>query len=243
MRFRYHQPIPDFYEFENPIHPSNSISNNLLKELNELVLNQNFIGLSYSKLSGDFREEWGIEWDNIIILKYLMSEDILNMESSKEKTRLEDEEFQKYAFKSFIIADFLRKNNFKADLIHPLDDAVSLRAIALQSNDCVITRSNMCLFKEALNLGLIMIKTSIENLPFKKENDMLWVEEFCSTCGLCIDRCPENAFDESENIKRKVCTAHKEGCSVCMMICPFYKRGYDKVKNRFDKKQKRLWNE
>lgn len=239
MRFRYHQPIPNFYKTENPINPLTSISDNLFEELNELVLNQNFIGMSYSKLSDDFKKEWGIDWDNIIILKYMMSDDILKMEDSKEKTHLEDKEFQEYAFKSFIIADFLRKNNFKADLIHPLDDSVSLRAIALQSNDCVITRNNMCMFKEALNSGLMMIKTSIDNLPFKKENDMLWVEEFCSTCGICIDRCPENAFDESEKVKRKVCTAHKEGCSVCVMICPFYKRGYDKVKKRFDNKQKR----
>ena len=140
------------------------------------------------------------------------------------------------------VADFLRKNNFQADLIHPLDDTVSLRAVAMQSNDCIITRNNMCMFKEASNLGLFMIKTSIENLPFKKENDMLWVNEFCSTCGICIDRCPENAFDYEEKVKRKVCTAHKEGCSKCMTICPFYKQGYEKVKRRFDKKQKRLLN-
>ena len=86
-----------------------------------------------------------------------------------------------------------------------------------------------------INLGLFMIKTSIKNLPYKKENDMLWVEDFCSTCGVCIDRCPENAFDEDGKVKRKVCTAHKEGCSKCVLLCPFFKRGYDKVKKRYDR--------
>ena len=84
-----------------------------------------------------------------------------------------------------------------------------------------------------------MIKTSIKNLPYKKENDMLWVEDFCSTCGVCIDRCPENAFDDDEKVKRKVCTAHKEGCSNCVLLCPFFKRGYDKVKKRYDRKNVR----
>lgn len=42
---------------------------------------------------------------------------------------------------------FLRENGFQADLIHPLHDNLSLRAIALQSNECVITGSNMCLLK------------------------------------------------------------------------------------------------
>jgi epoxyqueuosine reductase QueG len=89
------------------------------------------------------------------------------------------------------------------------------------------------MFKEGLNLGFFMIKTSIENLPFKSENDMLWVEDYCSTCGVCIDRCPENAFDDDGKFLRKLCTAHREGCSRCIDLCPFYKRGYEKVKKRY----------
>lgn len=236
MRIRYHQPIPNFYNVENPTIPLNSISDDFLIDLNQFILDEGFIGVSYSELSNDFKKEWDIDWDNILILKYLMSEDILKMEPSKEKTKLEDEEFQKFARKTFEVADFLRKNNFKADLIHPLDDRVSLRSIAMQSNDCVITRNNMCMFKEGLNIGFFMIESSIDNLPVKGENDMLWVEEFCSTCGVCIDRCPENAFDDDGRVKRKVCTAHKEGCSKCVLLCPFFKRGYDKVKKRYDRK-------
>lgn len=236
MRIRYHQPIPNFYNVENPTNPLNSISDDFLIDLNQFILDEGFIGVSYSELSNDFKKEWDIDWDNILILKYLMSEDILKMEPSKEKAKLEDEEFQIFARKTFEVADFLRKNNFKADLIHPLDDRVSLRSIAMQSNDCIITRSNMCMFKEGLNIGFFMIESSIDNLPVKGENDMLWVEEFCSTCGVCIDRCPENAFDDEGKIKRKVCTAHKEGCSKCVLLCPFFKRGYDKVKKRYDRK-------
>ena len=237
MRIRYHQPIPNFYKTENPINPLNSISDDFLNELKQFILDNDFIGVSYSKLSDDFKRQWEIDWDNILILKYLMSEEILKMDPSKEKTKLEDEEFQEFGRRTFEIADFLRQNNFNAELIHPLDDTVSLRAIAMQSNDCIITRSNMCMFKEGLNLGFFMIKTSIGNLPFKKENDMGWVEDFCSTCGVCIERCPENAFDENGKIKRKVCTAHKKGCSKCVLLCPFFKRGYDKVKKRYDRKQ------
>ncbi|WP_407378892.1 DUF362 domain-containing protein [Methanobrevibacter sp.] len=239
MRIRYHHPIPNFYEFENPVSPINSISENILNELNEIVLEKGFIGVSYSALSDDFKNEWNIDWDNILILKYKMSDDILTMDPSKEKTVLEDKEFQEFGRRTFEVADFLRKNNFKADLIHPLDDSVSLRAIAMQSRDCIITRSNMCMFREALNVGFFMIKTSIENLPFKDENDMLWVEDFCSTCGICIDRCPEDAFDENGKFIRKLCTAHKKGCSKCVLICPFYKQGYEKVKKRYDRKQAR----
>ena len=238
MRFRYHQPIPDFYNIENPHHPKTTISDELLCEFRDIAVASQFEGLSYSKLNRQFKEEWGIDWDNIIILKYAMSDEILKMPMSREKCRLMDEEFQEVGLKVFALADILRENGFRADLLNPLDDRVSLRAIAMQSNDAIITRSNMCMFKEGLNLGFFMIQTSIENLPFKKENDMLWVQDYCSTCGVCIDRCPENAFDEEGRFLRKLCTAHREGCSQCILYCPFYKRGYEKVKKRYGRMKK-----
>ena len=238
MRLRYHQPIPNFYNQENPHHPNNLISDDFLQEFADIAIASRFAGLSFSKLSEDFKREWNIDWDNIIILKYLMSEDILMMEPSDEKCKLMDEEFQEFGAKTFALADILRENGFKADLINPLDDRVSLRAIAMQSNDAVITRSNMCMFKEGLNLGFFMIQTSIENLPFKTENELKWVEDYCSTCGVCIDRCPEKAFDENGKFLRKLCTAHREGCSRCINFCPFYKRGYEKVKKRYGRMKK-----
>ena len=238
MRLRYHQPIPNFYNQENPHHPNNLISDDFLQEFADIAIASRFAGLSFSKLSEDFKKEWGIDWDNIIILKYLMSEDILKMEPSDEKCRMMDEEFQEFGAKTFALADILRENGFKADLINPLDDRVSLRAIAMQSNDAIITRSNMCMFREGLNLGFFMIQTSIENLPFKTENELKWVEDYCSTCGVCIDRCPEKAFDENGKFLRKLCTAHREGCSRCINFCPFYKRGYEKVKKRYGRMKK-----
>ncbi len=233
--FRYHKPLPNFYKIKNPQNPKREISEDLLDELLNLAKEYNFAAISYSKLCEDFKKEFGIDLDNVIIFKFLMSDDILKMDASRDKGKLMDEEFQEYGIHVYEFADFLRKNGFQADIIHPLDDKLSLRAIALKSNDCVITRSNMCLFKEGLHNGFFMIHTSIDNLPFKSENDMLWVKDFCSTCGVCIERCPENAFDENENFLRKVCTAHREGCSECILKCPFYKRGYDKVKKRYDR--------
>lgn len=238
MRFRYHQPTPNFYSIDNPIEPKTTITDDFLDEFRDIALASRFVGLSYSKLSDEFKSEWDIDWDNIIILKYFMSSDILKMDPSKEKCKLMDAEFQEFGQKTFALADILRQEGFRADLINPLDDRVSLRAIALQSNEAVITRSNMCMFREGLNLGFFMIQTSIENLPFKSENELEWVKDYCSTCGVCIDRCPEKAFDEDGKFLRKLCTAHREGCSVCINFCPFYKRGYDKVKKRYSRMKK-----
>lgn len=238
-RFRYHKPLPNFYKIENPQDYKSEISDDLLAELNELAKKYDFTGISYSKLSDEFKKEFSIDFDNVIIFKFLMGDDLIEMGRSVEKCRMMDDEFQDYGMHVYEFADFLRKNGFKADLIHPLADDLSMRAIAMQSNDCVITRSNMCLFRDGISVGFFMIHTSIENLPFKSENEMLWVEDFCSTCGVCIDRCPEDAFDEDGKFLRKLCTAHREGCNDCLLRCPFYKRGYDKVKKRYDRMVKK----
>ncbi len=241
--FRYHKPLPNFYSIENPINPKTIISEDMLFDLEKLVFKYNFAGLSYSKLSEEFKNEFRIDFDNVIIFKFMMGDELIKMEPSKGKCKLMDEEFQDFGFHVYEFADFLRKNGFQADLIHPLADDLSMRAIAMQSNDCVITRSNMCLFKEGISTGFFMIHTSIENLPFKSENDMLWVPDFCSTCGVCIERCPENAFGEDGKFLRKLCTAHREGCNDCLLKCPFYKRGYNKVKQRYNRMKKRQKNE
>ena len=238
-RFRYHKPLPNFYKIENPQDYKSEISDELLAELNELAKKYNFTGISYSKLSDDFKNEFNIDFDNVIIFKFLMGEDLIEMKPSAEKCRMMDDEFQEYGIHVYEFTDLLRKNGFKADLIHPLADDLSMRAIAMQSNDCVITRSNMCLFRDGISVGFFMVHTSIENLPFKSENEMLWVEDFCSTCGVCIERCPEDAFDEDGKFLRKLCTAHREGCNDCLLRCPFYKRGYYKVKKRYDRMVKR----
>ena len=237
--FRYHKPLPDFYKNDNPENPKREISDDLLNELTDFAEKYNFVGISYSKLSDEIKNDLNIDMDNVLIFKFLIGDDLIKMEPSGEKGKLMDREFQEYGIHVYEFADFLRENGFQADLIHPLDDNLSLRAIALQSNDCVITRSNMCLFKEGLHNSFFMIHTSIDNLPFRSENDMLWVKDFCSTCGVCIERCPHDAFDDNEKILRKVCTAHREGCNECFLRCPLYRRGYDKVKKRYERMKRR----
>ena len=237
MRFQYHKPIPDFYKEKNPQNPLSEISDSKLEEFNELADDIGACGISYAKLSDEFKEEWDIDYDNIIIIKFFMADGFLADEPSKQKAVELDEEFQEIGKNIFKLCDFLRNEGFKADLINPLEDRVSLRAIAGQSNDCGFLRNNMCLFEEGLNTCFFPIATSIENLPFKRENSMSWVSQYCRTCGVCISRCPHNAFDEDENVLKKVCTAHSEGCATCLLVCPFYKKGYSKIKERWCKNE------
>lgn len=54
------------------------------------------------------------------------------------------------------------------------------------------------------------------------------------TCGICIARCPHSAFDD-EKIIKKTCLAYKDGCSKCLIMCPFHEQDYEKVKKRYER--------
>ena len=47
MRLRYHQPIPNFYNQENPHHPNNLISDDFLQEFADIAIASRFEGLSF----------------------------------------------------------------------------------------------------------------------------------------------------------------------------------------------------
>ena len=103
--FRYHKPLPNFYRIENPENPKTEISKDLLDGLNELAGGYNFTGISYSKLNEDFKEEFAIDFENVLIFKFLIGEDLINMEPSREKGKLMDEEFQEYGIHVYEFAD------------------------------------------------------------------------------------------------------------------------------------------
>lgn len=80
--FRYHKPLPNFYKTDNPLTPKREISDDLLLKLDNLAKKYNFTGISYSKLSDDFKKDFNIDFDNVIIFRFLMKNELIKMESS-----------------------------------------------------------------------------------------------------------------------------------------------------------------
>lgn len=90
------------------------------------------------------------------------------MDPSPKKCKDMDDEFQGVAPSLFKLNDFLIAQGFACELINPVDDDLSLRNLAIKSNETVITRSNMCLFEDSLTMSIFALACSIENLPLKK---------------------------------------------------------------------------
>ena len=116
FRFKYHHPLPNFYRFSNPINPKHTIKKDILDDLTSLAIENDCVGTSHSKLSDDFKKEWNIDFNNVIIFKYEISSEILEMEPSKLKCKLTDDEFQKIGRRVYSFADFLLKNDYKKEI-------------------------------------------------------------------------------------------------------------------------------
>ncbi len=72
--------------------------------------------------------------------------------------------------------------------------------------------------------------------------------DYCEKCGKCIKACPENAMIEKEQccgekeveFVEQLCIGCSQGCTYCIEGCPFEQKGYEHVKNRFDKMNSKL---
>ena len=102
---------------------------------------------------------------------------------------------------------------------------------------------------EGARLRINTIYTNITNLPTlqaqRKENEHLWVRDFCAMCRKCVRSCPVDAiYDQPQprgnggmqSIDHATCRDYftqNYGCAVCLAVCPFSHSGYEKVQARF----------
>jgi|GEM_PF-563768 len=102
---------------------------------------------------------------------------------------------------------------------------------------------------EGARLRINTIYTNITNLPTLerqgKENEHLWVRDFCAMCRKCVRSCPVGAIYEQprprgdggmQAIEHGTCRDYftaNYGCAVCLAVCPFSQAGYEKVKAKF----------
>lgn len=64
-------------------------------------------------------------------------------------------------------------------------------------------------------------------------------------CSKCVKACEEKALTDVRGetyteFNAKLCTCYDLGCAYCIIKYPFYDKGYDYVKERYDKLEAKL---
>jgi epoxyqueuosine reductase len=98
---------------------------------------------------------------------------------------------------------------------------------------------------EGARLRICTVYTDLANLPRRPRNEHAWVRDFCAMCRRCVRSCPADAIYEQPRprgnsgrqcIDQGACRSYftrNFGCAVCVKVCPFSQKGYDKVHEAF----------
>ena len=220
---------------KNPTHPNSIALVEFLEKLMEYRSSLDVGLFEYVKLPNDLIfKEYGVLYDNAIILAMEMSKEIIDRAPSQATLNMVFGTYDDLGKAANKIAEFLRDHGYAAQADHPLGGLVLFPPLAQKAGIGWVGKHGLLITPEfGPRVRLAAVYTNIENLPFAESNDHGWIEDYCEICGICVRQCPPRAIlDESithdtgriTHISQQDCFeyfAQYYGCSVCIKVCPF----------------------
>lgn len=148
------------------------------------------------------------------------------------------------------VAAFLQKRGFGASPNHSMGGQLDYSMASEWAGIAVTGKHSMSITKKNGACHRIsVVYTDIENLSdyiMNKNDDMLWIQDFCQKCGKCVRTCPKSAiYQESvtlngtnpTKINYDKCSEGfvNFGCGICIKECPFTGGNYEKIRKAFTK--------
>ncbi len=240
----------DESHISNPDKPKDIAEGEFIKEFEKYAHSLGIKSIGYTLLTPDMMiEDKYIQYPNAIVLTMEMDKKIINATPGAEAKELNDLLYEKFGNLTYKLSDYLRKNGFATGVAHPDSDLVNFSPLAEKAGLGFIGKSGLLITPElGPRLKISAIFVSIANLPVKDDNEHSWIPDYCDKCVKCAISCPENALiqrktcfggKEMEFIQR-LCIGCSQGCTYCIANCPFDKKGYEAVKNKFDKMTAKL---
>jgi epoxyqueuosine reductase QueG len=242
--------FPDLSRVENPHKPKFTADDEFIQEFEDYAHSLGINSIGYTLLTPELLiKDKFIQYPFTIVLTMEMGKDIIETPPGEDAKDLNDTAYVKLGILTTKLSDYLRKNGFATEIAHPYGGLVNFSALGQEARIGYIGESGLLITPE---LGprqkISAIFTSISNLPLNEENEHAWIPEYCDKCGKCVKACPEKALIEKETccggkeieLIQKNCIGCSQGCTYCIEACPFEEKGYEHVKNKFDKMNAKL---
>ena len=235
---------------DNPSHPETLADESLFPEIEREALRLGASSVGYTKVP----QQWifqhkAIVFDHAIMLTMEMDKERIDTAPSIACMKTVMETYRDLGRITNKLADYLRKRGFGAHAGHPLNGLALYPPLAQMAGLGWIGFNGIIITPEhGPRVRLAAVFTSIQNLPFSTEITHKWVVDYCSSCRVCIKKCPPKAlYDtpiEHESgritfVDNDLCFpyfADYYGCSVCVSVCPFNHASYWKLKENYEKK-------
>jgi epoxyqueuosine reductase QueG len=236
---------------DNPPLPKSKVPEGFLDELEGYAMSLGVSSIGYTRVP----ERWIFQGKAILHLNAIM----LTMEM--DKIRIDTapsiagkqavmEIYRDLGIAANKIAVYLRKRGYSAYAAHPLMGPALYPPLTQLAGLGWLGISGLMITPEhGPRVRLAAVFTNIENLPFNSVNEHAWVEDFCTSCGICINECPPKAIYEKpiQHVNGQITCVNNDrcfpyfsdyfGCSVCIKVCPFNRTPYETLQQAFQKKQ------
>jgi Pyruvate/2-oxoacid:ferredoxin oxidoreductase delta subunit len=231
---------------DNPEKPRIHAEDGLLDEVRDLAFRMGICSIGYTKVSPSwvFRHK-AISYENAIVFAMEMDKPSIDTAPSLACMKTVMETYRDQGRIANKIAALLRKRGYGAHAGHPLMGLALYPPMAQSAGLGWIGLNGIIITPEhGPRVRLAAVFTSIENLPFAKENDHNWIEVYCNSCRICIQMCPPKALygepvlhdsGRLTYVENKLCFPYFDdyyGCSVCVKVCPFNHVPYEKLRAR-----------
>ncbi len=236
---------PDQSRLDNPPQPKYRANSDFIQEFENYARSIGIKSMGYAHLTPELLiVDKFIQYPHAMVLTMEMSKEIIETAPGEEAQRLNDLAYEKLTKITYKLSDYLRKNGFATEVLPPLSGIVNFSALAEKAGLGCRGKNGLLITPElGSRVKISTIFVSIANLPLKKVNEHNWIPDYCQRCAKCIKNCPEKALLEKEGCcgdKEIDLIADKfigcsEGCTFCIEECPFVKKGYGEIKNKFDK--------
>lgn len=234
----------------NPEDPETIADEYFFETLEEYTKALGVASIGYTKVPEKYIfKEKAIIYTNAIVLTYEMDREKINKAPSMETFTMIHETYNKLGQVTNKIAQCMREYGFAAQASHPLGGIALYPPLAELAglgyrglNGLIITPEH------GPRVRLSAIFTSIENLPFNKENELSWIYDFCLVCKRCVRTCPGQAMLEEPKlsegelltfIDNEKCFPYflnDLGCTICIKECPFSYMDYNHIKEKYKRK-------
>jgi len=233
---------------ENPENPETIANGDLFRNLEKLAHAMGIVSIGYTQVNPELINNEDFH-SSVIVFTLEMGKDIIETPPGSEAQQLNEETYAKMGNITYALSDFLRANGFTTQVAHPYGSMVGLSKLGQEAGLGWIGQSGLLINPElGPRMKISAIFTSVKNLPLKETDDHSWILEYCEKCGKCIKACPEKALLKTETccggtqiefIENR-CIGCTQGCTYCIEDCPFDQKGYEQVKNKFDKMNVKL---
>ena len=228
----------------NPAAPKTHAEPGVIEEIETLARQSGISSIGFAKVDPRwvFREK-AILYPHAIVFAMEMDKQRIDTAPSAACMKTVMETYRDQGRVANKIAARLRQLGYGAHAGHPLMGLALYPPLAQAAglgwmglNGIIITPEH------GPRVRLAAVFTSIENLPYSTGNEHAWIEAYCDSCRVCIHKCPPQALYgepvRHENgqltyVDNKRCFPYFNeyyGCSVCIKVCPFNHKPYEKLK-------------